>query len=51
MDKPRHPQVIRPWKIEPLHKWKFQAPAKSDPRHPHEGKSRPHSFRFKVPGS
>ena len=49
MDKQRHPQVIRPWKIEPMQKSKLQAPSKSDPRH--EGKSRPHSFRFKAPGS
>lgn len=51
MDKPRHPQVIRPWKIQPLQKSRFQAPAKSDPRHAHESKTRTSQFRFKVPGS
>jgi len=50
MDKPRHPQVIRPWKIQPLQKNKFQAPTKSDPRHLHEGKTRS-QFRVKTPSS
>jgi hypothetical protein len=50
MDKPRHPQVIRPWKIQPLQKFRFQAPAKSDPRHQHDDKN--HSpFGPKAPGA
>ena len=51
MDKPRHPQVIRPWKMQPLQKSRFQAPQKSDPRHAHENKRRTDSFRSKVPRS
>jgi len=51
MDKPRHPQVIRPWKIQPLQKSRFQANSKLDPKRSHEGKSRAFQFRFKSSGS
>ena len=50
MDKPRHPQVIRPWKIQPFEKAKFQAPAKNELRHAHEGKTRK-PFEKKTTGS
>lgn len=29
MDKPRHPQVIRPWKVQPPQKAKSQASGKN----------------------
>ena len=45
MDKPRHPQVIRPWKIQPAQKSGIQKPAKFDLRNLHEGKSRGSKFR------
>jgi hypothetical protein len=51
MDKPRHPQVIRPWKIQPLQKSRFQSPDKGDPRHPHDPRSRSQRSRFKGTGT
>jgi len=38
MDKPRHPQVARPWKTQQSQKTKFNAPLVGDPRHPHTSK-------------
>jgi len=38
MDKPRHPQVIRPWKIQQTKQAKFSAPTMGDPRHLHSSK-------------
>ncbi|HXY01244.1 MAG TPA: hypothetical protein VEI54_10010 [Candidatus Limnocylindrales bacterium] len=51
MDKPRHPQVTRPWKMQSTQKSKFQAPSKLDPRRTHENKSRTYQFRFKPHGA
>jgi len=48
MDKPRHPQVIRPWKIQPAQKFGTQKPGKSDLRNLHEGKSHnPRGVKFR----
>jgi hypothetical protein len=32
MDKPRHPQVIRPWKTHQIQKSKWGAPSRIEPR-------------------
>jgi hypothetical protein len=32
MDKPRHPQVIRPWKTQQIKKSKWSAPRTTEPR-------------------
>jgi hypothetical protein len=32
MDKPRHPQVIRPWKSQQTQKNKWSAPPATEPR-------------------
>jgi hypothetical protein len=45
MDKPRHPQVIRPWKVQPAQKSGIQKPAKLELRNSHEGKLRGLKFR------
>jgi hypothetical protein len=33
MDKPRHPQVARPWKTQQSQQSKFHEPKNADPRH------------------
>jgi hypothetical protein len=48
MDKPRHPQVILPWKNQGIQKARFQAPAKDDPRHGHGGKLMKEKGNWKV---
>jgi hypothetical protein len=48
MDKPRHPQVIRPWKNQPQQNAKFRTLAKTDAPHAHEGKTKK-PFGAKVP--
>lgn len=42
MDKPRHPQVIRPWKTQQTKQGKVNAPSHGDIRHPHASKSELH---------
>jgi hypothetical protein len=32
MDRPRHPQVIRPWKTQQVQKKKWSAPPKQEPQ-------------------
>jgi hypothetical protein len=44
MDKPRHPQVIRPWKIQPAQKTGMQKSAKLDQRNLHEANRVARSF-------
>jgi len=48
MDKPRHPQVIRPWKIQQTKQTKLIAPAAGDFRHPHSSKLELHWKRQKA---
>ena len=38
MDKPRHPQVIRPWKTQQTRKSKWSAPPAAEPRKEHSKK-------------
>lgn len=38
MDKPRRPQVVRPWKIHQTKHTRLLAPAAGDFRHPHGSK-------------
>jgi len=39
MDKPRHPQVIRPWKVERIRKPAWTAPTKGQPVKPKKQKT------------
>jgi len=51
MDKPRHPQVIRPWKLQQVKATKFTAAISGDPRHPHRSKADLHWKKQKTTGS
>ena len=46
MDKPRHPQVIRPWKMPPKPR---VTGTKADTGHTHAGKKHTETLRFKKP--
>lgn len=48
MNKPRHPQVIRPW-IERRQKSGSPGSGKLQVQHTHEGKKHTELFRFKTP--
>lgn len=51
MDKPRHPQVIRPWKIQQTKQTKLTAPTTGDFRHPHASKLELHWKKQKLAGT
>jgi hypothetical protein len=51
MDKPRHPQVIRPWKIQQTKQTKYNAPPAGDPRQPHTSKLELHWKKQKTTGT
>ncbi len=51
MDKPRHPQVIRPWKIHQTRQKKSTPPAVGDFRHPHASKLELHWKKQKPAAS
>jgi hypothetical protein len=50
MDKPRHPQVIRPWKLQQAKQGKFKSSGAGEPRHGHAGKLELHSEKQKNAG-
>jgi hypothetical protein len=39
MDKPRHPQVVRPWKTQQTQQTRFHAQKTADPGHTHSRES------------
>ena len=51
MDKPRHPQVIRPWKLQQVKPTKFTAAISGDPRQRQRSKADLHWKKQKTTGS
>jgi len=51
VDKPRHPQVIRPLKIQQSKQTEYNAPPAGDPRRPHASKLELHWKKRKTTGT